>query len=802
MTPDATTLWRRGGAFLRPRAWRRAAVIAAGTCFFSVAGSVLWPLPASFVRPPHAEPARLLDRDGALLYAVRNPRAGDSDPIPLERMPASFVRAVLDTEDRRFFLHPGIDPVGLLRALVQNLSAGRVVSGASTITQQLVRIRHGARPRGIATKLSEMRDAVRLELALPKREILESYLNSAYFGHQAYGAASAARTYFGKNLSELSLAEETLLAGLLQSPSAYDPYRSWDLAKKRQGIVLSAMADAGDLTAAQADETREETLRLTEDRVPIEAPHFVFWAQARDPGRFAPGAVVATTLDLSLQRETERIVARKLEKLKEKNVTSAAVVVLDARTGDLLAMVGSADYFDAAHDGAVNVAVAPRQPGSALKPFTYALALVGGDTLATTVADIETRYFTEEGNPYTPRNYDYEEHGLVRYREALANSYNIAAVKVLERVGVERLLRFLAAAGITTLTDTPEHYGLALTLGDAEVKLLELARAYGVFARGGDTLGLRVFADDPVAPGENVLDPKAAWLIASALSDDEARMREFGLNSPLSFPFPVGAKTGTTRNGRDNWAMGFTPERIVGVWVGNPDNTPMRDISGVTGAAPILHDVLIAATRGLPRAGFPKPPGIVEREVCRLSGKLPTPACRERVNEYFVSGTEPQEEDDLWKTVRVDRRNGLLAGPSCPPGLTEEKTVVAFSAELRSWGAQHGWPAAPTRSSPLCPNAADVGGTRGLAIAWPHDGDMFELDPLIPDERETVTLRAQADPGTESVTWYVDGKPIGTATAPDYAVRWKPAEGTWTLEAKTTDDSTTTIRVTVKKKGN
>ncbi len=795
----STSLSRIGG-YLRFRAWRRAGIALVGTGFFLGATSLLWPLPESFVHPRQNAPSRILDRYGTLLYEIRDPRSGDRDPIALDRIPKIFVQAVLDTEDRRYHSHPGIDPLGMLRAAVQNLSSGRVVSGASTITQQLVRIRNGSRPRGLMTKLLEMRDALRLEMVLSKDEILEAYLNGAYFGHQAYGAESAARTYFGKNLTELSLSEATLLAGLVQSPSAYDPYKAWDLAKKRQAVVLNAMVDAGDLSVQNSQEALQEEIRLRKDRVDIKAPHFVFFAQDRAPERFTDGNTVRTTIDEPLQQETERIVRQKLEMLKEKNVTSAAVVVLDARTGDVLTMVGSADYFDVVHDGAVNVATSLRQPGSALKPFTYALALLEGDTLSTTVADTETRYFTEEGNPYTPRNYDYEEHGLVRYREALANSYNIAAVKVLERVGVDRLLRFLKASGITTLTKTPDHYGLALTLGDAEVRLLELTQAYGIFARGGLTLPLRVFADDPVPKGENVLEPGVAWLIDSALSDDEARMREFGKNSPLHFSFPAGAKTGTTRNGRDNWAMGFTPDRIVGVWVGNPDNTAMRDISGITGAAPIMHDVLIAATEDIPRTGFMKPPGIVEREVCRLSGKLPTPACRERVREYFIAGTEPTEQDDLWKIIRIDRRNGLLAGPTCPAETTEEKTVVVFPAELRSWANDHGWPMPPARPSPLCPNGNTRNGTRdGLSIAWPHDGDMFELDPLIPDERETVTLRAQADSGVSTIEWFVDGNRLGEAAGPDYAVRWNPRPGVRTIEART-ENAAVSIRVIVTEK--
>ena len=305
-----------------------------------------------------------------------------------------------------------------------------------------------------------------------------------------------------KDHRELSLGEIALLIGVIQSPVALDPFENLDGALARRKIVLNAMEDTGKASKEDTHRASEETVRITPDRVAIEAPHFSLWVLGA--GDAQPGTALRTTLDLDLQHEIEAIVARKLEELKEKNATSAAVVVLDAHNGDILAMVGSANYFDTEHDGAVNVALSARQPGSSLKPFTYALAMTRGATAATTVADTEVQLLTEEGNPYTPRNYDYDLHGLVRYREALANSYNIAAVKVLEKLGVQPLLEFLRAAGITTLTKEPEFYGLALTLGSGEVRLLELAEAYGIFARGGTTLHARALLDEPVQQSDEI----------------------------------------------------------------------------------------------------------------------------------------------------------------------------------------------------------------------------------------------------------------------------------------------------------
>ncbi|TSC57464.1 MAG: 1A family penicillin-binding protein [Candidatus Peregrinibacteria bacterium Greene0416_19] len=760
---------------------------------------LLWPLPGRVRSPQIREPLRLLDRRGRLLYEVRHRENGAQSHLSLSQVPMHLRQALIEVEDRTFRSHRGVSMRGTTRAMWQNLTQGRVISGGSTITQQLVRIRLGTGRRGYIRKVREMLLALKLEGVLSKDEILEAYLNEAYFGHQAYGIAEAARIYLGKNPAELSLAESSFLIGLLQSPSAYDPFRDPTRARRRHKTVLQTLADRGIVTEEEREEMGRTPLRLAPDRLPIAAPHFVFWLLQERGDDLQAGTDVTTTLDLDLQRQAERIVSGHLETLREQSVTAAAVVVLDARSGDVLAMVGSADYFDAAHDGAVNVAVAPRQPGSAIKPLTYALALARGDTAATTVADVETRFFTQEGNPYTPRNYDYGYHGLVRYREALANSYNVAAVRVLERVGVGNLISFLRQTGITTITETPEHYGLALTLGDAEVPLLELAAAYGIFARQGRTLPLRTLATDPVRQGSAILDPRVAWLIADILSDPSARLAQFGGQSPLAFDFPVAAKTGTTRNARDNWTVGFTPDVIVGVWVGNADNTPMKNTSGVTGAGPIFHDVLLAATSGK-RTPFFRPHGIIDGSVCRLSGKLPTPLCPHTVNEHFIAGTEPRDTDDIYRSIRIDRRNNLLAGPGCGDDVTEERTFTVFPPDVRRWARENDWPVPPETHSPLCRTASSSAPAWSLIITKPADGDSFEIDPLIPIQLQAITLEARADQPVETIEWFVDSERIGVGRSPDFRLRWQPRPGRFLIEARS-PSSSATVTVEIRRRG-
>lgn len=755
---------------------------------------LLWPLPHALQAGPEGQSIRILDRTGTLLYEKRQDDFGSTDYLTFEKIPTSIINAVIAIEDQDFFSHFGINPKSIIRAAWQNFSAKKIVSGGSTITQQLVRNRLKPEKRGYLYKAHEALLAIKLETRVSKKEILEIYLNSVYLGHQAYGIQAAAQTYFEKNIAELSQAESAFLVGLIQSPSNYNPYRNFEKAKERQARVIDAMT----LTENEKTELKSEPIKLGSGKIDIKAPHFVMWII--DKYGDINDSQIRTTLDLDLQLEIEKIVEKHIENLKDKNVSSAAVVILDAKNGDLLAMVGSADYFDTEHDGAVNVALANRQPGSALKPFTYALALKNGATPATTIADIETQFFTQDGNPYIPRNYDYGFHGLVRYREALANSYNIPAVKILEKVGVENLLHFLQSAGLTTLNQTPDHYGLALTLGDGEVKLLELTQAYGMLARGGKTLSVKILLNEKTDDGKRLLDEKIAWLITNILDDDAARLPEFGKGGPLEFDFPVAAKTGTTRNSRDNWTFGYTNERVVGVWVGNADNTPMRGTSGITGAGPIFHETMLAAMRNLPKASFWQPEGIIEKEICTLSGKLVTEHCPHQMKEWFIQGTEPKSFDDLYTPIKIDIRTDLLAGRDCPKEFTESKIFAIFPPELKTWSRENGWPQPPLQYSPLCPPGESKIGT-WLTIEKPNQNESYLLSPMIPDENEKIILTASASDDIEEVEWFVDGKSVGTATRPSFRLEWKPETGIHEISAiKNEQQQTVSIKITDNKK--
>jgi len=733
------------------------------------------------------EPVKILDRSGKLLYESRNENFGSQEYLPLKDIPEDAVKIAVAVEDGTFYSHIGISLKGITRAAWQNFIAGDIVSGGSTITQQLVRNRLQPEHRNYLYKVKEILLALKLETRMSKDEILESYLNDVYFGHQAYGLQAAAKTYFNKNAAELSPAESSFLIGLIQSPDSYDPFKNFDLAQKRHETVIGILRRAKTFNEEELSEMENEPINLSSGKIQILAPHFVMWVLDKlkndtNEANEANEASIKTTLDLDLQSEAERIIENHLKDLADKNVTSAAAVVLDAVTGEVLTMVGSGDYFDYEHDGAVNVALSSRQPGSALKPFTYALALKNGATAATTISDIETQFFTQEGNPYIPRNYDYGYHGLVRYREALANSYNICAVKVLEKVGVQNLMDFLKSAGITTLDKSPEFYGLALTLGDAEVKLLELTKAYAMFARGGKTLNIKTFLDENVPDGKRVLDEKIAWLITDILDDDSARLPEFGEGGPLEFGFPVAAKTGTTRNSRDNWTIGYTPDRVVGVWVGNADNTPMRETSGVTGAGPIFHEIMVAATKNRPVLAFKKPEGIYEKDICALSGKLPTDYCPYRMKEWFIAGTEPKETDDMFIPIKIDKRNGLMASNNCPSEYSEEKVFAIFPPDLKTWARENGWPEPPRAYSPLCAQNEPSKST-WIIIEKPSANESYKLDPMVPDTNEKIIFQASASDDISKINWSVNGENVGETTPPNFRFEWQPKAGNFMVKA-------------------
>lgn len=683
---------------------------------------------------------RIYDREGNLLTETFDPNAGRRTVVALDRMTPAIIQATIATEDANFYYHRGIDPVALLRALYYAVRERDIVSGASTIPQQLVKRIFLTPERTLTRKLKEAILAAEITRRFSKDAILEIYLNELYYGNFAYGVDTAAQTYFGKDVAELTLAEASLLAGLPQAPAYYDPYSFPDRAKNRQSVVLGLMVENEMITQAEADAAWLQALAYIPVSFDLKSPHYTLFVRQQLESLLGPdtlysaGLQVTTALDPQMQAAAERIVAEQIQSLGDRNVSNGALVAIDPQTGEVLALVGSADFENVEIDGQVNMALSPRQPGSSIKPLVYLSAFEQsadeGDqawTPGTLLADIESEFPDAQG-PYVPKNYDEKEHGLVTVRSALANSFNIPAVRALQKVDIPAFLDLAQRVGITTMT-RPD-YGLSLGLGAGETTLLELTGAFGVLAANGvrhppitilqiadsnDTVLCQFDSPTPCRFGaesggsQQVVSPVDAFLITDILQDNEARSPMFGRNSVLNIGRPAAVKTGTTNDFRDNLTVGYTPQLVVGVWVGNSNNSPMRNVSGVTGAGPIWAQFMQDSLADQPIIGFTPPPGVVQMEVCAETGTRPSQACPARAQWWFAQDRPPlPAERDLYQTVRLDRTTGKLATEFTPAEAIDEQVFKVYPAEYREWAAAHGIPQPPAESSDLFTFAPDV----------------------------------------------------------------------------------------------
>ena len=697
-------------------------------------------IPPALLRPP-LQSIALLDRNG---IPLRESRVGEqfSRELALDDVPRHVIHAVLAAEDKRFYRHHGIDWLANIRAVITGLSRGRIVSGASTITQQLVKISQ-RRPRTFRAKCIESITAFRLEQLWSKDRILAAYLNRLDFGNLNIGLTAAADYYFGKPVSDLSDAEAAFLAGLPKNPRKLNPHVAAEAARRRQETVLRRMRDNGWLDLARYERALTESLTLRPAQRRFRAPHFVEMVLQQLPE--TPGPELKTTLDFRLKQQVEKIVRDRLAQLREQNVRNAAAVVIDNATGDVVALVGSEDYF-APGAGQVNGAWAQRSAGSTLKPFTYLLALERGATPATVVADVRTSFPSADGF-YRPENYNRRCYGPVRYRTALASSLNIPTVKVLlDAGGPAALHERLRECGLTTLHRPPEVYGLGLTLGNCEARLLEITNAYASLARLGDFRPWRVLATSPTS-SRRYSRPELVWQIADMLSDNSARTLAFGMNSALRFDYPVACKTGTSTDFRDNWTIGFTPEYSVGVWVGNFDGSPMREVSGVTGAGPILHSIFDHLHTNYGTSWYRTPPGIVERTIHPLTGKLLADTADTAAKaDTKLDGLKPSsfskhEAPTLLKHERDGVREKLLVDQLPPvesPADYDAAGNVQLGPEYTDWfrSAENS-----VRDRAVLASASDA-----LQITSPLPGSVYVVDPDIPSTKKIPLV---ANGGTE-----------------------------------------------------
>ena len=726
----------------------------------------------------------LTDRQGRWLRF--EPEADGRRRLILSRTPELVGRAFIAAEDKRFHDHFGVDPLAIVRAAWSNLTAGRVVSGASTLTQQLARLTHHRAP-GWAGKAVEALRAIRLEQALTKDQILNRYINTIPLGRNLIGAEAAAWGYFGRSADQLDPAQAAALACLAKAPSRLDPARSGPARlTERRDAVLARMAELGMIDQAELKAALAEPVTVRPPGFPFRAGHLTELVLENAP----PGSGrIRTSLDLNLQTEVEAVLAAHRIRLKYRGAGQAAAVVVHNPTREVLALAGSLDYGPTG-SGFVNGAIAWRAAGSTLKPFLYGLALDRGLTAAEVIGDLRQAYPSATG-AFLPSNYDRRAYGPTSFREALANSLNLSAVRLLKRVGIRPFHGLLTQLNLINRPQVPaDHYGLGLAVGHPEVSLLQLAAAYAALADHGFYKGLRLTLEEAPAFGRQVLSPQAAYIIADILSDPAARSISFGASPVMRFPFPVAVKTGTSTRHRDCWVVGFTPDYTVAVWTGNFDGRATWGLSGATGPGPIMKDIILSLHQDRPPVWPTRPDGVEAVSVCAASGQKPGPHCRQTRTELFLVGSAPKticayhRSDDP-----VHRIPAAYAGwlhDRYRRGTAGAYRLAGFSPSLdRTFRPPSPSPAASPHGLGLPPAARPAPGRSAVRIITPLPGEIY-LAP--PGGEQPIAFRARVNRPVSRLSWLIDGREVG-AVGPPYRLTRSLPPGRHTVAALTPDGS-------------
>lgn len=728
----------------------------------------------------------LLDRHGEYLGETRGDRDDATGYWPVDPLPPRVVAAVLALEDRRFRSHPGVDPFAVVRALRQNVAAGRRVSGASTIAMQVARMQDPGR-RGLPRKALEAMTAVALTARHGRDAVLAQYLRLVPYGNRVHGIGAAARRYLDKPVEDLSWAEVAFLSAIPQAPGRRNPHEPegrWSAIRRGRRILRTLRADG----LLSLDDFRLATRQIAElsvpppARRPDEAMHAILALEERlaapELARlFRSRPVVPTTLDLALQRDLAARVARAVDEREARGAGSGALVAV--RLGprpELLAWVGSTGFFDAARAGAIDFCRVPRSPGSTLKPFLYAFALDAGALSPETVLD------DLERGPGSIGNADDRFLGPMLPRAALGNSRNVPAALVLERLGLEEGYARLRDAALHDGSRPARQYGLGLALGGMPVTLERLVTASAALAGSGELAGLRWIRNEPLPDPRRLVSEETARLVSLWLSDPSARLPSFPRMGATEFPFPVAVKTGTSSRVRDAWCVAWSREFLVGAWIGHPDATPMNRQTGFLAAAELARDALLRLHRDAgepPDAGFPPPAGWRPARLCPTTGSLAGEACDRVVTEWFRAGTEPVDTCAAHRRVAVDRRTGLLATTATPRRDVEVRIVLELPPRYAAWLAESGQ--APPGEDFGAPTDRDR--APRLSVTSPRAGSRLFRDPETPAGLATLALRVSADPPVPQLVWWVDGRPFATV-APPYSARWPLEPGEHTFEAR------------------
>jgi penicillin-binding protein 1C len=729
------------------------------------------------------ESYRIRDRHGRLIREAVGASGERARSLAYPELPQLVIKATIAIEDRNFYAHHGVDFGALLRAAWQNASSGRMVSGASTITMQLARIMTGAR-RNVFGKIAQAWTALRLERVFTKNEILEKYLNSIPYGNGALGIESASRVYFDKPASHLDLSEAAFLSGLPQAPGLLDPFTYPENAERRRRQVLNALADSGVLGDEDIQRAISETPVLNHRPQKITAGHFTDYVLSLNP----PPGDVGTTLDADLNERIQDMVGVHVAQYREKGLTNAAVIMIDNPTGEIRALVGSRDWNDP-REGSVNGALARRQPGSALKPFAYELALEKGVKPNLVLPDVETEYYGTDRTLYIPQNYSQMYRGPVIFQEALSLSLNVPAIRLVEdHVGVEPFLARLRELGFSGLRESEEYYGLGLVLGNGEVSALELAGAYSTLARGGMMIPPSPFPRQDRNRGRRILDEKATALITAILSDEGLRIQSFGVANPLLFGFPLAVKTGTSSQWRDTWTVGYTSEFTLVVWAGNFNAEPMDGLPSVTGAGVLFGKIikfLHAGDSGL-FIPPPAPPGLKKIAVCSWSGLLCHEYCPKTSSIYTYD--DIREVCDVHRLVPSATDSAAQAGRFAPAGAQKVMIVTSLPPEYDGWLKEKGYPVPQ-------PGLKKPAGA--LSIMKPREGDTYIIEPGYNLKTQSIQFLLAAASRPRNIRWYLNGKLVATESWP-YSFNWRMQKGTYALEARFLDRISEAVHFEVK----
>jgi penicillin-binding protein 1C len=795
---------------LRSRAWRRLASlwstprrrVAFGLLFlFSMGAGVRFWRSLDDALATRTPSQVLLDRRGRFLGEVFGAKESYGFwPLPAS-LPTKVVVTTLETEDRSFYEHDGVAWGSVLRAAWQNVSNRRVISGASTIAMQVARMQH-PRTRTLFAKLHEGTEGLLLVRKHGHDAVLRQYLTIAPYGNRTHGIVRAANLYFDKPIDDLSWLQAAYLAALPQQPSRMSPWTKDGHARAmaRARRILTQLHQRRVIGDEDLHVALTSELALSKHPArPKEAMHAVLaWSRRLPTDR----VIHRTTIDLDVQRTAFKALTDNLGTLRSAGAGNTAGLVVDLPTGEVLAYVGSADYFDADARGSIDYLATRRSPGSALKPFIYAMALENGThTPASELPDTPVEFATANGGLYVPENITHTFLGPMLLRQALGNSRNIPALRVLSEVGVDRVVQRLERGGVKQVKYDPSAYGLTLAMGSLHVTPIELAQLYTALGNKGVTVPLKRFVDETPAPGVRLLSEDAAMLTAHMLADPEARRPAFPPGGSLDYDVAVAVKTGTSQGYRDAWAAAFSDRLLVVSWVGNHDWRRMNLVSGATAAAPAVHTILEKVSPDIrpwlaPTMTFALPSGSVAVDVCALSGRLPGPRCPHVKTEHFVRGTEPSHPCPFHAEVRLDRRTGLLAGPSCPAAVVETHAMLTLPEVYASWARRQRLSIAPTVESPLCPTTDPS--IRTVRIREPAPASRYLFDPDTPRALSTVKLSASVQPATEEVVWLVDGTPIARVGYP-HEVRWPIAPGAHVIRAVLAGgrEASAPVRITV-----